>query len=418
MLRPRRRRHTADYSASDSDLRPPRGLRLSHKGKVEGEKLSRSSPVPWNIVVPTHRRERATEGLLFGSAVAEALSLSRHGLHPRVGLKLFGRNPLQYEFVPGVGTTNHRTHALMMTFQAMLQSKADPTLFAVNLRKRIAWYQRAFPLRHIHTHVRRLIAKMRIQPLDDSRTVGLADDPLVRSLVMSIMLQGCADSGTTWFQLGVGVSHLDSRVLNASLLVAYSAQLAQMVDQQNVVPTEILARLVAVTEDSELRSILMEMDDALTQNHSIATFAKQLGWANGLPNDIFAAVIVGVYAWLRHPKRFRNCVERTILLGGACSSAATIAGALSGISLGKRAIPNEWLRCLSTYPHSSKWREGLIERVKDWPHGVDDIQSTAAMPSSIFGQLVRNGVFSGFRILHGLIRMPMRLSQFSVEKRR
>jgi hypothetical protein len=191
-----------------------------------------------------------------------------------------------------------------------------------------------------------------------------------------------------------------------------------MVDQQNIVPTEIIAQLVAVTEDSEFRSVLMEMNDALVQNQSVATFAKQQGWANGLPNDIFAAAIVGVYAWLRHPKRFRNCVERTILLGGACSSAATVAGALSGISLGKRGIPYEWLRHLSTYPHNSKWREELIERVKDWPHGVDDIQSTAAMPSFIFGQLVRNSIFSGFRILHGLIRIPMRLSQFSIEKRR
>lgn len=418
MLRPRRRRYTADYSETESEPKPTRGLRLSHKGKLDGDKLSRSSPIPWNIVVPTHRRERATEGLLLGSAVAEALSLSRHGIHPRVGLKLFGRNPLQYQFVPGIGTTNHRTHSLLMTFQAMLQSKATPSLFASNLLRRIAWYQRSFPLRHIYTHGKRLVAKMRNVAIADSVTVGLADDPLVRSAVMSVMLQGCADSGMTWFQSGVGVSHADTRVLNASLLVAYSVQLAQMVDQQNIVPTEIIAQLVAVTEDSEFRSVLMEMNDALVQNQSVATFAKQQGWANGLPNDIFAAAIVGVYAWLRHPKRFRNCVERTILLGGACSSAATVAGALSGISLGKRGIPYEWLRHLSTYPHNSKWREELIERVKDWPHGVDDIQSTAAMPSFIFGQLVRNSIFSGFRILHGLIRIPMRLSQFSIEKRR
>jgi len=418
MLRPRRRRYIADYSESDSQPRTPKGLRLSHKGKANGEKLSRSSPIPWNIVVPTHRRERATEGLLLGCAVAEALSLPRHGVHPRVGLKLFGRNPLQFQFVPGIGTTSHRTHSLLMTVQAMLQSKADPSLFAVNLRKRIAWYQRAFPLRHIYTHGKRLVAKICNLPLDDSLTVGMADDPLIRSMVMSIMLQGCADSGTTWFQLGIGVSHLDMRVLNASLLVAYSTQLAQMVDQQNTVPTEILARLVAVIEDPELRFVLMKMNDALNLNQSVATFAKRQGWGNGLPNDIFASAVVGVYAWLRHPKRFRNCVERTILLGGACTSAATIAGALSGVSLGKRGIPNEWLRRLSTFPHNSKWREGLIERVKDWPHGVEDIQSTTAMPSSISGQLVRNALFAGFRILHGLIRTPMRLWQFSVEKRR
>ena len=148
MLRPRRHKYTADYTKPNSEVSSQHGLRLSHKGNGDSKKSSRPSPVPWNIVVPTLRRERATEGLLLGYAVAEALSLARNGIHPRIGLKLFGRNPLQFNFQPGIGVTSHRTHACLMTFQAMLQSKASPSVFAANLKKRIAWYQRAFPFRH------------------------------------------------------------------------------------------------------------------------------------------------------------------------------------------------------------------------------------------------------------------------------
>ena len=176
------------------------GLRLGHQKAEAGQRPIRSSPFPWNKAVATHRREHATEGLLMGCAVAEALSLNRNGLHPRVALKMFGRNPLGYQFQPGTGVASHRTHSLLMSFQALLQSKTDPKIFASNVRKRIAWYQRAFPFRHAYTHWKRIAPKFGKQQFDNSMTIGLADDPLVRSLAMSIVLQGVVDSATTWFQ--------------------------------------------------------------------------------------------------------------------------------------------------------------------------------------------------------------------------
>ena len=417
-MRPRRHKQLPDHSEQESDADNQMGLRPGLKQNVDGKKSTRSSPLPYNIVVPTERRERATEGLLMGCAIAEALSLSRHGIHPRVGLKLFGRNPLQFQFQPGKGVTSHRTHALLMTFQAMLQSKTDPNIFSANLGKRIAWYQRAFPFRNSLIHLRRLASRVKPREFDDSMTFGLADDPLVRSLVTSLMLQGCVDSATTWFQLSVGVSHADPRVLHASMLVGYAAQLAQMVDETSFDSSDIIGRLITVTDEPKLRSLLLEISDSLTKNKTIAAFARQQGWGNGIPSDVFASSIMGIYAWLRHPKRYRNCVERTIMLGGACSSAAVIAGSLSGITLGKRGIPREWLRHFSLSPHTSQWREQLIERVKDWPHGAEDIHQTRALPSLILGQLGRNFSFSAFQMLHGLIRFPLQLTQFSVLKRK
>ena len=415
-MRPRRHKQLPDHSEQESDADTQIGLRPGLKQNVDGKKSTRSSPLPYNIVVPTERRERATEGLLMGCAIAEALSLSRHGIHPRVGLKLFGRNPLQFQFQPGKGVTSHRTHALLMTFQAMLQSKTDPNIFSANLSKRIAWYQRVFSFRNTLIHLSRLASRVKPREFDDSMTFGLADDPLVRSLVTSLMLQGCVDSATTWFQLSVGVSHADPRVLHASMLVGYAAQLAQMVDQTSFDASDIIGRLITVTDEPKLRSILLEISDSLTKNKTIAAFARQQGWGNGIPSDVFASSIMGIYAWLRHPKRYRNCVERTIMLGGACSSAAVIAGSLSGITLGKRGIPREWLRHFSLSPYTSQWREQLIERVKDWPHGAEDIHQTRALPSLILGQLGRNFSFSAFQMLHGLIRFPLQLTQFSVLK--
>jgi len=118
---------------------------------------------------------------------------------------------------------------------------------------------------------------------------------------------------------------------------------------------------------------------------------------------------MSIYAWLRHFSRLRLAVEHTVLLGGECCAVAALTGALSGATLGKRAIPSEWLENLTFFPHDKSWRKNLVSRVKDWPHGVEDVQQANAQPSQVTGQIVRNCVFGCFSVLHFLLRIPARL---------
>jgi len=419
MLRPRPIKNSKPYTASaaeSEDSDSVRGLRLSHKRTSNGPKPKSASPFRWNTIVPTQRRERATEGLLLGCAIGEALALPRDNLHPRVALKLFGRNPLHYRFQPGTGITSHRTHGLLMSFQAILRSKTDPQIYATNVSRRIGWYQRGFPIRHFMIHLGRLLGVGKRS--DDSMNFGLADDPLIRSLVVSVSIQGTGDSATSWFQKNVSVSHADPRVLHACTLVGHAAQLAQMIDPKEFDPANVLEQLIQTTDEPTLNGMLIQLRTGLKKNRSLAFVATEFGWDAGIPSNVFATAIIGIYGWLRHHDRFRYTVERTILLGGACAGAASIAGGLSGILLGKRGIPSEWIDRLSLYPHGNEWQERLIERIKDWPHGADDIQRVTSLPSMILGQLLRNSLFSAFRAIHLIIRFPMRLTQFSVSKHR
>ena len=100
-------------------------LRLSHGEKSSGLRPGKAPPFQWSQVIPTHRREQAVEGMLLGGAVADAISLSRDGLHPRISLKLFGRTPIHFQFQPGMGVTSQRTHLMLMTIQAILESKHE-----------------------------------------------------------------------------------------------------------------------------------------------------------------------------------------------------------------------------------------------------------------------------------------------------
>lgn len=396
---------------------PPIRIILAHpNSSIECARPSRKPPIPWTVIVPTVRRERAFEGLLFGCAIGEAISLARSGIHPRGSLKLFGRSPLQYRFQPGVGITNHRTHAMIMTVQAILESRIDVDNFARRLKYRTSWYQRAFPIHHALSLVRKG-SRFGRKTDRDALAFGFADDPLIRSVVLSLLLQGNDDSPSRWFQKNAAVTHEDPRVVHACVLVGFATQIAQVEDPATINVVEILDKLLASTPETDLHALLVIAREALNKRRSVAQFANDCGWSDGIPSNVYAAAVMGIYAWLRYPQSFRKSVEQSAMLGGQCCAVATIAGALSGISLGRKAIPKEWKDRLSFFPYSKQWCENLIDRVRDWPHGVEDIQRVNALPSNTLGQLVRNATNQFFFAVHGLIRIPLRMIMFSLRKK-
>jgi ADP-ribosylglycohydrolase len=390
---------------------------MHHPKKDSGREPSRPSPYPWLSPVATRLRERSVEGLLFGCAVAEALAQAHNGLRPRVGLKLYGRNPLEYRFQPGVGLTSHRTHALLITTQALLESRTDKDRFANSLRKRISWYQRSFPIRHVQSFFSSAVRKFRNVSYDNSLELGFGDDPLVRSLILAVGLQGGMNNFSNWLEKSVEVTHGDFRVLHAATLTAYAAQIAQLHEDDALDPIKTLGMLIDATDEPELLNHLRDLDSHLRSRRSIAFVAKQFGWGNGVPADVLAVSILGIYSWLRHPISYRNAVERAVLLGGSCSAVAVLAGSLAGITLGKNRIPRHWTKTVSFFPYDKAWREQLIERVKDWPHGVEDIQEARGLPSQYLGQIARNSWRSLFRLIHAAMRLPVRSVAFSLRKK-
>ena len=390
---------------------------MHHPKKDSEREPSLPSPYPWLSPVATRLREKSVEGLLYGCAVAEALAQAHDGLRPRVGLKLYGRNPLEFRLQPGVGLTSHRTHALLITTQAMLESRTDKDRFANSLRKRISWYQRSFPVRHVQSFFSNFVRKCRNVSDENSLELGFGNDPLVRSLILAVGLQGGMNNFSRWLEKSVEVTHGDFRVLHVATLTAYAAQIAQLHEDDALDPIKTLGMLIDATDDPELLDQLRGLESHLRSRRSVAFVAKQFGWGDGVPADAMAVSILGVYSWLRHPTSYRNAVERAVLLGGSCSAVAVLAGSLAGITLGKDRIPRHWTKSVSFFPYDKAWLEQLIERVKDWPHGVEDIQEARGLPSQYLGQIARNTWVSLFGLIHAAIRLPVKSVAFILRKK-
>lgn len=362
--------------------------------------------ISWSWVASSSRRENSFEGMLYGSAVGEALALPRDGYSRRQGLKLFGGPPARFKFIPGVAFPSERTHSLLMATQAMLASRASHREFGKKLKKRCRWYEFASPVRSLGRFFRPRLPVKNHQ-IAVPRRVGF--DPLPRAVAISLLIQG-SQSAEPWVDVSTNQSIQGRDAADTSVLVAQAVQLAQMLDPSDppFTTSEALECLLMHTSDPTLQIYLRTLRGCLAKRYSVAKTARVFGWQRGVPNDLRAISIMGIYAWLRHPFRFRFAVERAVLLGGSANAVGALAGALSGITLGKRGIPKDWVKRVNLYPHDKRWVDDLIDRVKDWPHGVEDIQNAKSEQTFILGQLGRNAIYTTFRLLHILIRVPGR----------
>ncbi len=235
---------------------------------------SRETSVSWRWVASSSRREKSVEGMILGCAIGEALALPRDRMPRRRALKIFGGTPIRFQFQPGVGVPGERTHGLLMTVQAMLESRADHRAFGKKLRRRLSWYRLSFPMRTLGRWVRpSLPAKGRV-----SMPKGLASDPLIRGVSISLMIQG-SQHAQPWVEQSTRITVNDGRAEEACLLIAHATQLAQMMDpgEAPLSPIDAFAKLESTTEDADLQQGLERLRGCWKQG--TAWLGRQKRWA-------------------------------------------------------------------------------------------------------------------------------------------
>ena len=368
-----------------------------------GPKISNTVlSLSWEQTAIAFQRERAAEGMILGAAIAESLAIPRNGVSKWTALRVFGRSPLRFQYVPGVAVPGEHTHALLMTLQAIFQSRVDHRLFSRSLRKRIRIYRTARVLSHAKD---RLTYHRFSQSQEEPEFSGLLSNPLIRAAAVSLLAQG-ASHARPWLEQSNRCTTNVELSAGPSMLIAQSMQIAQLFEANQLSGQSILQCLIDSSESPTLKSKVELLTSYLSRRYSVSKVATLLGYPDGVPRKLDAIALLSVYAWVRHSDRFRLAVERASLLGGECASVAVLTGALSGASLGKKSIPPEWRKSLRLYPYNRDWVQNVIARVKDWPHGVEDIQAAHSEPSYPVGQLIRNMGLGFFQLVHTVIRIP------------
>ncbi|MFW9921328.1 MAG: ADP-ribosylglycohydrolase family protein [Candidatus Thorarchaeota archaeon] len=99
---------------------------------------------------------------------------------------------------------------------------------------------------------------------------------------------------------------------------------------------ELISRSSFISD--EFSNHMKKIQDALSTGNSKSAFEiLGQGWVAE------EAVAGAVYANIKHPDSFRDCILEAANSGGDTDSKACIAGAIAGTRLGRDAIPNGWI---------------------------------------------------------------------------
>lgn|GEM_PF-954244 len=368
----------------------------------------------WAHVTGSYRRERSIEGLLLGVSVGDALGLGRYGLTRRSALRMFGRWPLDYCMIPGVGIVSSDTHRMLMTLQSILRSRSQLELFRRNLAMRLRFYLCSIP---VMAGRATLIAALRLcvgTPVDHSGINSDENSPLINGLTIASVLQGTGHSVERWVAVSSELTHTKPEAVESAVLIARTAYLAIMTDPTDFNSISLIDRLINITEDAQLEVWLKELRVGLEEKLGTHAMASRLGWGDSIPGTAGPTAIMSIYSWLRHHDDFEKVVEHAILLGGDSVTLGALAGGLAGLNLGVKEIPERWLSKLWSWPNNRQWLHEMTERFTDWPHGIEDLMRAPAMPTRPLSQLVRSGVLAMGVAIGSAIRLPWRFSNWIV----
>jgi ADP-ribosylglycohydrolase len=273
---------------------------------------------------------------------------------------------------------------MLVTVQAVLLSQAMSEQFISFLTQRLGWYQRLQPIAYAKFWVGSMKGPHLITP-------QFGDDPLVRAIVLSVIMQGHHDGALGWIQESTQLSYANRWVTQASFLVATTTQVAQFqgtAHQANAF--ELLEDLKVATGSKEIANRIDALIDAKSQNQSVLQVSKILSGQNRWQDHLIDNALLAIYCYVRHPDRIEEGLLELSQLRGDLRGVMPIYGAFAAIHSSINKIPSRWRERLSLYPYSSQWVQQYIDRCADWPHGPEDIQATRCLPSHMTGQWIRN----------------------------
>jgi poly(ADP-ribose) glycohydrolase ARH3 len=101
------------------------------------------------------------------------------------------------------------------------------------------------------------------------------------------------------------------------------------------------------------------VEEGLRRRATCAEMSRTLG--TGV--EAHEAVPMALYCFLRHPESYAEVIHQAVFIGGDTDTIASMAGAISGASLGKDAIPPEWIDAIREETYSAARIEELADRL-------------------------------------------------------
>ncbi|GAB5403832.1 MAG: ADP-ribosylglycohydrolase family protein [Aureliella sp.] len=336
----------------------------------------------------THLRRAHIHGALAGAAVGDALGFPRDGLSRRAARKMYGSPTLRFQSV-GSGVYTSDTHLMLMTAQALLNSRSDLKSFRRAFRSRMKWYLLSLPYCAASTYTS--AAKCWIARFGVSTATSLDNNQVGATAIFSTLaMNRTGHRLEKWVDDTVRITNSNASVGAGCRVLCAITDFVAAAKGEDLDHDKILDLAIEAADMSELQSKLGQLKEHLKKKDEPAKVADAFGWQHGVGSSMVPTVVMAVYCWLRDPGNFEKAVLPAIALGGDCSSIGAITGGLVGAYRGFDGIPSELYNRLGGTPHGPEWISALAERFSRWPHGEHDLHMAPAQNSDPPMQLVRN----------------------------
>lgn len=342
-------------------------------------------------------------GVLFGTAVGDAIGLPREGLSERRAIQLFGEPPLRHRFFLGRGLTSDDTEHTCMAAQALLASHGNPDRFTRSMAWRLRGWLLGFPA-GVGMATARAILKLLVGfPPTRSGVWSAGNGPAMRAAILGVYAANDAEQLRLLVCASTRLTHTDPAAEHGARIVAMAAAYGSKEGPAAIRADEFLARVQRDMDGAPIVSLLEAVVQSIQAGRSFSEYLASVGCERGVSGYINHTVPAAIYCWLRWPGDFRAAVEHVVMAGGDADTTGAIVGALVGATAGVGAIPDEWLDGLIEWPRTSEWMQRLARALAD----AIENKGTSASPIPLFwpGLLPRNLFFLAIVLIHAFRRI-------------
>lgn len=313
--------------------------------------------------LPMNPNDDQFVGLLLGTAVGDALGLPREGLSPRRAHAMFGRE-LRHRFLFGRGLCSDDTEHAILTAQALLASNGNPDAFAAEIASRMRWWAIRLPSGIGWATLRASVKLWLGFSTKNSGVYSAGNGPAMRAPVLGAWAANDLTLLKSLVSISTRLTHTDPKAEVGALAIALCTRRA-ILDGKTLRRDDLFAQLYREISDDDFTARLKRVQDALTTGKTPIEFATDMGFSCGVSGYIYDTVPAAIFFWLNSLDSYPVAVSDVISLGGDADTTGAIVGALSGTTLGKLAIPHEWIQGVAEWPHTVQWMEALGKQLAD-----------------------------------------------------
>jgi poly(ADP-ribose) glycohydrolase ARH3 len=158
-------------------------------------------------------------------------------------------------------------------------------------------------------------------------------------------------------QASATVTHAHPIGVDGAAVLTHAIAQTVKLDPHEPFPPKFSRRVTDFARTEEMRAKMTLVSDLLAEKVSPRTAATRLG------QSVFAheSVPFAIYAFLRHPKSFKDCLFCAVLNSGDRDTVGAMACAISGAYLGIEAIPQNWRTKVENREHIESLAVRLAE---------------------------------------------------------